>query len=509
MILNSSILICALVFCTLLALSNSKSKTKYLIISTAIVFVASLGAIVITHRYLLLPIWVLSTISLVLSIIAQRSLAKPKYRPWLSALAFVLVLVSLFPTFTLKPSVSFPEPTGEFPVGVNSGLVTDNARGNDWDAIHEAPRKLLLRVWYPAAMDTDVATSYRLTENEKRVVPVFSRSGFSLENLFLQALSEAKTNASWGASIAEGTFPVVLFSHGYRDRVMANTALMEELASHGYVVVSITHPGETNGLVYPSGEHVPISPNISRMNDEAALAFIEAMDHPDLGHRLKLYEKLVKSNYVYVNRIPVWVDDFTTVLNALEMNSGVSGGVVDILNSLNFSAVGYIGMSFGGTSGALACHRDPRCSAIVTLDSGGPHIDLVDSKIAVPALIISAGYTAKMGGIDLFYEPFSMHGSTSDVYRITFPTSGHLDFTDKSLVLTKLGKTIAPVIAPYVLGSVDGGQGISAQSNLAREFLDIYLKGEHGIGFPDSILSKSQVAEKHDPTQFRNWYEGQ
>jgi hypothetical protein len=45
-----------------------------------------------------------------------------------------------------------------------------------------------------------------------------------------------------------------MFSHGYGGVIMQNTVLMEELASHGYVVFSIAHPYEAVVTAFPNGD---------------------------------------------------------------------------------------------------------------------------------------------------------------------------------------------------------------------------------------------------------------
>jgi predicted dienelactone hydrolase len=55
------------------------------------------------------------------------------------------------------------------------------------------------------------------------------------------------THGYVGAPVRAGgsRFPVVIFNHGYLLYPWQNTALMEELASHGYVVFSLSHPRDS------------------------------------------------------------------------------------------------------------------------------------------------------------------------------------------------------------------------------------------------------------------------
>ncbi|MBK8249705.1 MAG: hypothetical protein IPK85_20235 [Gemmatimonadetes bacterium] len=66
----------------------------------------------------------------------------------------------------------------------------------------------------------------------------------------------------------EARWPVMLFSHGFGVGYESqNTLQMEELASHGYVVVSIDHPYEAGVVVFPNGAVIRMAP--APFNDPA------------------------------------------------------------------------------------------------------------------------------------------------------------------------------------------------------------------------------------------------
>ena len=55
------------------------------------------------------------------------------------------------------------------------------------------------------------------------------------------------------AAAAGRKFPVVLFSHGNISTRVQNTALLEELASHGFVCAACDHPHDAAIVNYPNG----------------------------------------------------------------------------------------------------------------------------------------------------------------------------------------------------------------------------------------------------------------
>ncbi len=54
--------------------------------------------------------------------------------------------------------------------------------------------------------------------------------------------------------------PVVIYSHGYTSFLGQNTALMEELASHGYIVYSAQHTYDSSPVVFPNGDVAAMCP---------------------------------------------------------------------------------------------------------------------------------------------------------------------------------------------------------------------------------------------------------
>jgi dienelactone hydrolase len=113
-----------------------------------------------------------------------------------------------------------PFARGRHAVGVRSVDTTDAARS----------RYLPVEVWYPAdesfaGKDTDEASM-----DSYDVLPGFP---------------PARQAAVRNAAAAAGRYPIVLFSHGFGGHRRQSTFLCTHLASHGYVVASADHTGNT------------------------------------------------------------------------------------------------------------------------------------------------------------------------------------------------------------------------------------------------------------------------
>lgn len=121
-----------------------------------------------------------------------------------------------------------PFARGPFPVGVRSLLPADASRQQ---------RPLPIEVWYPATpsyrgQDLDAAT-----QDMYEVLPGFP------------AVSQ---DAVRDAAPEPGRYPLIAFSHGFGGARRQSTFLCTHLASHGYVVASVDHTGNTTADIMQS-----------------------------------------------------------------------------------------------------------------------------------------------------------------------------------------------------------------------------------------------------------------
>jgi predicted dienelactone hydrolase len=124
----------------------------------------------------------------------------------------------VYPPNDLGPSGDL----GEFPVGVRTLELVDASR---MDTTGTGPRPVTVELWYPA-------TTEAVEGVDRYVVNLF---GFDV----------ARTPTYRDVARAPGAFPLVLFSHGNGGIRFQSIFLAAHLASHGYVVASPDHHGNT------------------------------------------------------------------------------------------------------------------------------------------------------------------------------------------------------------------------------------------------------------------------
>jgi hypothetical protein len=308
-------------------------------------------------------------------------------------LAFITVSIIGFPTAyvaraqTGLPSrlqLTFPAPTGEHAVGtVSLHLVDDSRQDPFWSTPHQ--RELMVTVWYPAVgavphpkaawMSSALLSYFRpaMEEALSRTLPVpgmcppgtppencpppgGENSGDSSTPVSLANVDFPVTHATRNApvDVSGGRYPVVLFTPAHGDMRELGTALAEDLASHGYIVVTFGSTYEAFGVEFQGGR---VELECER-NPRPELVDCASMQQPP-GKELKL--RRIDAQFV--------LDQLET-LGRWGVNPHFDERALPpgLHASLNLDKVGIFGHSLGGAVATHAMANDHRFGAGLNLD---------------------------------------------------------------------------------------------------------------------------------------------
>jgi pimeloyl-ACP methyl ester carboxylesterase len=174
------------------------------------------------------------------------------------------VLISTAPAATAAPLTGSPLEPGPFPVGFRSSIARDPGRGypDDARAGGQGQRPILLAVWYPAEakpaavrmkqgqyFDVKVGSAAdagfvkRLNQFGRdvlyrEVLDVAPEFATDADAHKLQNYLESGTLAVRDAPARAGKFPLLIHHPGLAAAFEDQAPLLEQLASHGYVVVT-------------------------------------------------------------------------------------------------------------------------------------------------------------------------------------------------------------------------------------------------------------------------------
>ena len=347
---------------------------------------------------------------------------------------------------TLLPVPKPYKITGPYQVGTTTAYMADSSRQEIYGDDPNAPREIMVQVWYPAEPTRESLRSQWMP-NIKSAAPAIAEY-IDLPSFALNHLKYVKANAFLDAPLIQTneTLPVLIFSHGWAGFKEQNIFQVEELASHGYVVVGINHTYGAILTVFPDGREIPRSPDA-------------------------LPSGVTQAEYDVASNILVrqWVGDIGFVLDelaTLEPNADL--GVV--AGKMNLGEVGIFGHSTGGGATAEFCATDLRCKAALTMDLWGEPVsdDVIAGGLSQPIMLMHSevwGSAKNHARVRTFVD-----ASTGEVLEFTIRGTTHYDFSSLPL-LSPLASSIG------LKGPIDGDLGLEIINMYSVNFFDEYLRG--------------------------------
>lgn len=444
----------------------------------------------------------------------------PRGIAWVSGGCLGLLgLVSLSPIY-LFPLADMPTPTGRHLVGVRDFDLVDPARTGVLGAAAGEARKLNVRVWYPAAESAAAIPPRRYaTPEEARTVFAGLAGSLEFPAFFFSHLQLVRTHSRPDAPVLTDSgarLPVVYFSHGYFSYAAQNTALMEELASHGYVVFSLSHTGDSPVVLFADGSsRGALAPTAADGLDELSEGFVDLVTSRDDDVRfagvVSTADEGRERNHRIQQSAPIWLEDRLFVSRALASGDAPQS-VGGVLAASDFSRTAHLGMSFGGSTAGAVCFLDPTCAAGVNLDGGDYHYLAVNASPPAPFLMVHSDWRdlpRQLGRTesgdptrafnDFSYESWASAGERGDIYRLRINRLHHLGLSDYGLFLRQ------PVRGPLA-GDMEGRRLAEILNAAVLGFLDKHMRGRDN-GFPQALFAAyPDEAVHHDAGYLRGWW---
>ncbi|MEV6562747.1 hypothetical protein AB0M22_44000 [Nocardia sp. NPDC051756] len=347
-----------------------------------------------------------------------------------------------------------PRPGGQSPVGTTVLHLVDGARPDPFEP--ERSRELMVSVFYPATeIDKYPLSHYASTE----LIP-------ALEQRFGVELPGLLTNSHSGApALAGSAYPVLLFTPGAGVSRVISTGLAEDLASRGYVVVTIDHTYEAPVVEFPGGRLVRAAP-------------------------MPAFDKETRHRFADARLL-----DITLVLNSLAVLA--QGGNPDaeqrslpsgLDRALDLDRIGMIGHSLGGFTAVESMHEDRRIDAAIDLD-GQIGIDEDFGRAATegvdrPVLVLKSQQIAEVRDAEPSLNAFWQHG-TGWKRELTIQGSAHYDFTDFPILVPDPAR---PATKQYI-GPIPAARATTLVRTYTAALFDKFLRAN-----PDTLLDHPPTA---------------
>lgn len=223
-------------------------------------------------------------------------------------------------------------PTGEYAIGRTSFHWKDPSRQEVMTDDPKDFREVMVHVWYPAEHPLRASVAAYFPDLES-LRTFYSESQQAI-------LGSLHSHAVADAAIAQSRdpYPVVIFSPGAGMGGFFYSAIIEELASHGYIVAAIDHPFESHEVIFPDKR-------------------IVRYDESQVKDVLRFARE----------RIEVRAADASFVASQL-INLNMSAG--KFRGRINLARIGIFGHSRGGLAAPMACQQDQRFKACLNMDGG-------------------------------------------------------------------------------------------------------------------------------------------
>lgn len=313
----------------------------------------------------------------------------------------------------------------------------------------------MVSVFYPAAqVDKYPRAHYASTV----LIP-------ELEKRFGVALPGLLTNSYSGAPVLAGSaYPVILFTPGAGVSRVVSTGLAEDLASRGYVMVTIDHTYEAPVVEFPGGRFAQATP-------------------------MAAFDKETRHRYADARML-----DIQLVLNSL---TGLARGEnpdaehrdlpAGLDRALDLDRIGMVGHSLGGFTAVESMHDDRRIDAAVDLD-GQIGIDEDFGRAATegvdrPVLVLVSQQIAEVGDAVPSLDAFWQHG-TGWKRQLMLRDSAHYDFTDLPVLVPEPAR---PLTKRYI-GPIPANRATTLVRTYVAAMFDKFLRNH-----PDTLLD-------HPPT---------
>lgn len=355
-----------------------------------------------TVRWQLFPLYIVLLMMIIISIFKMnRPFINRRLKVSLSITVVGLVIISVAMVFSF-PRYQMPKPLGEYLIGTENFIIENRDRLEKYSEQQGDYRTFKIQLWYPAEtvdgyeqapwIDDGLEVSRALAKNN--FLPFFA----------LDHTTSILSNAYYEAPINDDLdqYPVIVISHGWSGFRNLHADFAEELASYGYIVVSIDH---TYGSV------------ATELDDGFAYLNEEALPSRDTTQDFLTYANELVDTYAS--------DVIRTLDYQEELNNPTSRS--RFRDRLDLSKIGLLGHSTGGGANALVALQDERVEALIGLDAWVEPIEdsALSQGLTIPSLFLRSE-SWETGENNAYLYDLIEQSSDALLYQIDGTT--HFDF---------------------------------------------------------------------------------
>ncbi|MFC1854755.1 alpha/beta hydrolase family protein [Candidatus Dependentiae bacterium] len=340
-----------------------------------------------------------------------------------------------------------PKPTGPHKVGKTELHFVDENRDDPHVQDLSLQREFMVKIWYPADansyFESNVSReSLRKTDCYITTLKENLSKVFGMTKSTVEGLTKFKYNTVKNAKLskAKKQWPALIFSHGLGTSSDFYSIFLENIASHGYIVVAIDHTFSCDLSIFPG---------MRKVYDTKVF----------LPRKRKISLKRILSE-VFTN-----VDDVKFVIKELKKMNNADDE--NIGKYIDLDKVGIFGHSLGSSTAIEACRQENNIKAAAGWD--GWVLGTSKEKFNKPVMILHAGtfdekiYGDQKDEIEMFCD--EMENLCTEK---TIKNAKHMAFTNAVMEKSYATKEATGSINPY--------KAVKQISEATVEFFDKHLK---------------------------------
>ncbi|WP_043267689.1 hydrolase [Streptomyces sp. CT34] len=341
--------------------------------------------------------------------------------------------------------LTLPAPTGHYRVGTVDLHLVDPHRTDPW-LPGSRPRELMVSLWYPA------------THTARHPAAPWMQSAAAAHLLAAMqvppnTVALPTTAGHTGAPVDHkaGKLPVLLYSPGRGSDRATGTALAEDLASRGYLVVTLDDTHESSEVQFPGGR-------------------VETSTMPPGTPATKVFAVRVADTRFVIDQLAAIDHGHNPTVEHTPLPHGLA-------HAIDMNRIGMFGASLGGGTVPAAMQADSRIRAGADLDGQffGPERT---RNLNRPFLLFSSQHHNRNddGSWATFWK--QLHG---DRYDLKLRGAEHLSFLDWEALFheapTAFHQTPASLV--QALGPIAPDRAIEIQRVYLAAFFDKELRHRH------------------------------
>jgi len=276
------------------------------------------------------------------------------------------------------------------------------------------------------------------------------------------------THEHEGAPVSGGKHPVVLYSPGVGDVRSWDTSLVDQLASEGYVVVTIDPTYEASAVQFPD-----------RVVPSNLLTWFQQAQQD--GTVPELLQKVVTTRVADARFVLDELDRLAVGENPDAEHHPLPAG---LSQDIDMNSVGMFGQSAGGFTALEAMYEDSRISAAIDMDGtleytqqpDGTHLSPVaEHGLGKPFLLLGS---AGQDGSNLRNEPSwasLWQHSTGWHANVTVPGTRHGSYTDAEALIPQLAGILPAAAITDDTGTANPERTLAKERRLIDAFFDTWL----------------------------------